>query len=291
MARWIADRLLEGEELPSSQGLPTPRSASDNNPFALVRSASDIAASELPFVASPDGKRFAFLPPSGSEHPQLWLANRDGSGARQLVDLATTQAKLSEDEVGPIPSSSLFAPSFSPDGKKVYFMTDGWATSLALYVVDAKSLKTTFVSDANGYHVIDHCRDASLVGSLVAYRHSYSQMLSAVDWYFLLDAAGKSRGIVGPEPDSVDRFLANRCGVAVPAPENIPKLLLKRPGCNGMVLRYEPKRFLDGTELQLFYWVNERDAFRPLEAIDTEAPYPLGIDEAKSALWEQCGIE
>src|SRR6476659_8119154 len=95
-------------------------------------------------------------------------------------------------------------------------------------------------------------------------------MPDAVDWYFLLDAAGKPRGIVGPEPDSVDRFLANRCGASVPAPESIPKLLLTRPGCNDMVLRYEPKRFLDGTQLELFYWVNERDAFRPLASIDPE---------------------
>ncbi|WP_437981143.1 TolB family protein [Sorangium sp. So ce117] len=284
LAEIIAARLLEGEAAPGSSGLPAPRSERDNNPFALVRPADEIAAEGPEFVLSPSGREFAFVRAEGGKYPELWIADRDGDNARLLVDLSVTESTLVDGERGTIPSESLFAPSFSADGRSLYFQTDGWATSLALYSVRSNGGGVRFVKDANGYFVIRQCRRRSLVGSLIAYRHSYSELpASAVDWYFLLDPGGKQLGVVGDGPESVDRFLEKACGLG-----RAPEELKGFPGCDGQVLRYEPKRFLDGGVLELFYWVSIKDARRPFNQWSEDWLGPLGVEEARATLEENC---
>ncbi len=290
LAQMLASKAL-ADELPNGDGLPRPRSASDNNPFALVRSSSDMAKDTAQIVTSHDGKRLAYLVSRGGVLRSLWVANRDGTEAREVVSLDGSVATLPEGDKGTIPSEALFSPSFSADDKSVYFQADGWATSMALYSVDLKSGAVRFVSDANGYEVIGQCRDKSLVGSIIAYRHSYSELpLGAVDWFFLLGQSGKAQGALGPTEENVERFLHNRCGDAQRAA--VPALLKQRPGCNDFVMVYKPKRFLDGTELPLFFSVPADKANRPFESLDVEdVGLAFDVDEAKSILLDQCGIE
>jgi hypothetical protein len=220
------------------------------------------------------------------------VANIDGSNARQVVDLANSRATTPEGTTDLIASDALFSPSFSADGRLLYFQTDGWATSLALYSVNLRTGAISFVTDANGYEVISECRDASLVGSLVTYRHSYSEMpLSAVDWYFLQDKNGKRRGVIGPTEENVERFLTNRCG-APAARASVPAYLKQQPGCDGFVLLYRPKRLLDGTELPVFFSVAKEDAARPFESLDIEQQgMALYLEDAGELLRERCAIE
>jgi hypothetical protein len=290
LAQMLASKAL-ADELPNGDGLPRPRSASDNNPFALVRSSSDMAKDTAQIVTSHDGKRLAYLVSQGGVLRSLWVANRDGTEAREVVSLDGSVATLPEGDKGTIPSEALFSPSFSADDKSIYFQADGWATSMALYSVDLKSGAIRFVSDANGYEVIGQCRDKSLVGSIIAYRHSYSELpLGAVDWFFLLGQSGKAQGVLGPTEENVERFLHNRCGDAQRAA--VPALLKQRPGCNDFVMVYKPKRFLDGTELPLFFSVPADKANRPFESLDVEdVGLAFDVDEAKSILLDQCGIE
>ncbi len=292
IALMLADHLAPDSlatETPTGDGLPRPRSASDNNPFALVRASGDLAHDGTPIVVSHDGKAMAFIPSVVGQHRVLWVANIDGSNARQVVDLANSRATTLEGTTDLIASDALFSPSFSADGRLLYFQTDGWATSLALYSVNLRTGAIAFVTDANGYEVISECRDASLVGSLVTYRHSYSEMpLSAVDWYFLHDKNGKRRGVIGPTEENVERFLTNRCG----APPSVPAYLKQRPGCDGFVLLYRPKRLLDGTELPVFFSVAKEDATRPFESLDIEQQgMALYLEDAKELLRERCAIE
>jgi hypothetical protein len=277
---------LEGAS-PEDGGLPAPRSEADNNPFAMVRSAQELAEEDEGVVLSPDGASFAFVRAESGSHHELWIADLDGSNARLLVDLRTSVGKLAEGETGLIPSDHLFAPAFSADGRSVYFQTDGWATSLALYSVNVKERRFRFVTDANGFMVIRKCSKKSLVGSLIAYRHSYSELpLRAVDWYFLLDASGKRLGVVGDAPESVDRFLEKTCGHG-----RAPAGLKSLPGCDGEVLRYEPERFLDGTVLELFYWVSIANSRRPLRGSWSDGEWlgaPMGPGEAEASLAERC---
>jgi hypothetical protein len=295
IALMLADQLAPdgvATKVPSGDGLPRPRSASDNNPFALVRSSGDLAHDGTPVVVSHDGKSMAFIPTVSGTPRVLWVANIDGTNARQVVDLANSRAKLVDGETDLIPSEALFSPSFSADGRLLYFQTDGWATSLALYSVNLRTGAIAFVTDANGYEVISECRDASLVGSLVTYRHSYSEMpLSAVDWYFLLDKNGENRGVIGPTEDNVQRFLINRCG-APTTQGSVPAYLKKQPGCHGFVLVYRPKRLLDGTTLPVFFSIAKEDAARPFASLDIEQKgVALYLEEAKELLRERCAIE
>jgi hypothetical protein len=287
LALRIAARLLDGAAAEDGPALPVPRSEADNNPFALVRPADEIAEEGPAFVLSADEKRFVFVRPEGDVFPELWIADIDGLNARRLVDLRTSVSTLPEGESGTIPSASLFAPAFSADGRHVYFQTDGWATSLALYSVSLKDAGVRFVSDANGFFVIRQCEKKSLVGNLIAYRHSYSELpLSAVDWYFLLDASGKKLGVVGDSPGSVDRYLEKTCGLG-----RAPARLKALPGCDGEVLRYEPKRFLDGSVIELLYWVSIKDARRRPRGDGSDGEWlgaPMGPAEAEASLAERC---
>jgi len=288
LAQQFAVSLADGAASPPL-GVPIPRSHDDNNLFALVRSSTEIAAEEHEgFILSHDRKRIAFIVPEGGRFPALWLADADGDHARELVHLERTQAKLQDGTQGAITSESLFSIAFSPDDREIYFQADGWATSLALYAVDVKTGSARFVVDANGYFVIDSCRRASRRGNLVAYRHSYTELASAVDWYYLLDPSGRELGVLGPAPENVQRFLGSECGP--PKPIRVPAKLKARPGCEGMLLRYEPRRFLDGSVLPRFYWVAESDAFRRFESLDIERRgLPLDVNEAESSLAERCG--
>ncbi len=153
--------------------------------------------------------------------------------------------------------------------------------------MSAKGGDLRFVSDANGYFVLRKCEKRSLVGSLIAYRHSYSELpVSTVDWYFLLDPRGRSSAWWATRPESVDRFLEKTCGLG-----RAPARLKARPGCEGEVLRYEPKRFLDGSVLELFYWVQVKDARRPLVGNWSDGEWmgtPMGPAEAEASLAERC---
>jgi hypothetical protein len=287
LALQFAHELADGAKAVSLE-VPVPRSPYDNNPFSLVRSADDIALEERDgFVISHDKKWIAFAVPEDSHVPALWIARADGTEAREIVHLARTNATLQDGSAGVIPSESLFSLAFSADDRSLYFQTDGWATSLALYSVNVKDGSVRFVVDANGYFVVDACRKRSLVGNLIAYRHSYVELQSAVDWYYLLAPSGRELGAIGPGPEYVERFLSKECGAPKPAP--VPPQLLRRPGCDGMLLRYEPRRFLDGSVLPRFYWVRKEDAFRAFERLDVEARgLPLDVADAEASLAERC---
>ncbi len=54
---------------------------------------------------SPDGKQIVFMGDGGNNQPDLWVANADGSGRKQIV-------KTDDIEIGP---------TWSADGKRIYF--------------------------------------------------------------------------------------------------------------------------------------------------------------------------
>lgn len=56
---------------------------------------------------SPDGLRIAFISTKGGATPQIFVANADGSGVRQLTE-----------------GSSNASPAWSPDGRKIIFSSN-----------------------------------------------------------------------------------------------------------------------------------------------------------------------
>jgi hypothetical protein len=294
LARTLAERIRTNAG-PGVDGIPAPNAPENNNPFGFVRSANEMAAGPTPIAVTHDARRFAFAR-RDSGVSSIWMANADGSSARKLFDLATDRAKLPEDRgVDVIGTSALLDLQFSRDDRYVYFQTDGWQTSLALYRVDVRTGKTSFVVDATGYSVIGQCeKDRALEGSLVAYRRSYTTLLGeAFEAYFLLDAQGRQRGVVGQDPEKVTNFLTTRCSGHAPNPlptsPRIDPKLKSFPECGTGVLRYAPVRFLDGTELPIFYVVKKPRAHAQSLSLDDADSPPLRLDEVLEGFEANCG--
>ena len=276
-----------------SEGTPptAPPSAADPDASEPGRSADDPAKAGRARLASPDGERVVFVQPEGPKgKPSLWVSRKDGGEPRKLVDVETAKVENPPRGITLAEATMIFDLSFSADGKKVYFQTDGWTTSAALYVVDLDGAKLRFVHDANGYTVIRACTDQQQVGLLIINQHSYFDPIpsSPVDWYFLIDEKGKRLGIVGPETENVDRFMAKRCGIGVAPPdppkaEVPPRLRTPRLDCGRYVVKHNPLRFLDGTGLELFFVTDKersKDAW----------PFPdvLSLTEAEPFVAANC---
>ena len=139
--------------------------------LAFTAQADDAGASaqDSQHVVSPDGKWNVFvrtLPGKeistgigGSAATELWQTSADGKNATVLV-----RAKESDEG-----SSNLAAFSdlqFSTDGRYVFFLSDAFATTRALHVVDTTNGKEHFICAAGSFQVIrsGEYRDCLLVG-------------------------------------------------------------------------------------------------------------------------------
>jgi hypothetical protein len=256
-----------------------------------VAAPAEVAAEQQGRAVSRDGKAIASVRTPVGGRPRIVVDAGDGRGERTLVDLAI--GTTPEPTVSGTPlreSSGLFSLAFSPDAQQLFFQADGWATSLALYAVSVDTGAVRFVSDANGYRVIDTCKDKRLIGKLVLFEHRYFDPLpqSAVDWFFLRDDRGQRLGIVGPEEHNVARFLARRCGVgkAPPPPARrkpAGKLARGPVRCGDQQLTAAPIALLDGTTLDFVRLVDEKAL-----AEDPDTPAMLIDAESARSLLEGC---
>lgn len=284
LASLLARQLRESSEadlLGRAKGLPAPRDPHDNNPGGLVLSGIEQAARALPAAVAHDRKHFAFVRRQG-ESGTLWLSTIDGSRLEQLFDPERDQAKL-HDGRGLLPSAALFDVQFSADDRAIYFQSEEWATSAALYRFELGHKQPSFVIDANGYRVLSDCtKRPALNGSLIVYRHTYDTLLGrAYDVYALVSPQGKSRGLIGPEPENVVRFLQSACTEQRPEPvpvSLVPERLKRFPPCRLGALRYAPVHFLDGTELPVFYVVAPEHQTGPLTLEMLRTP-PLALED------------
>jgi hypothetical protein len=147
-------------------------------------------------------------------------------------------------------ADGFYGPAFSTDDRTLFFMTDAWGDSRALYAIDLASTKTRFVAGMNAYQVIESCADPKLVGMLVGYPHfARLRGVRFIDAPVLMEPSGRALGLVGNEA----RFLARRCGLGVAPPEPRPATIPRRPPpdrpfrCGDETLEYTVLDFLDGT--------------------------------------------
>jgi len=118
---------------------------------------------------------------------KLVLTGRKGDPEHQLCDFRNKQ--------------------FSSDGRRLYFLTPGWATSGALHVLDTKNGDERFLLPANDLLVLNFCpnkyKDYLVVRSRRAFLFG-----GGYDWYWLYDPSGKKE--LGPlgdfaNPDDMSR--------------------------------------------------------------------------------------
>lgn len=133
------------------------------------------ASQECSTEPRPDELRRINVDGSGDK---LLLKGRKGDAKHQLCDFRQKQ--------------------FSSDGRRLYFLSPGWATSDALHVLDTRSSEDRFVTPANDLLVLGFCPN-KYKDDLVVLAHRYFALGGSYDWYWLYDAAGKKEiGPLGP---------------------------------------------------------------------------------------------
>jgi dipeptidyl aminopeptidase/acylaminoacyl peptidase len=153
-------------------------------------------------VLSPDWKWIAFIRTIAGKKiatgageadvTELWQIRADGKEPTALV-----RAKES-DKMETI-LAGLSKPQFSSDGKLVYFLSEAWATSGALHVVDSRNGKEHFVCPALEFEVVPsgEYKDCLLVS-----QHRYFVGGGSYDWFWLLRSDGKEVGPVGEDTEN-----------------------------------------------------------------------------------------
>ena len=104
---------------------------------------------------------------------------------------------------------------FSSDGKRLYFLTPGWATSGALHVYELRSARAAFRAAGQRLLVLNFCTEQIPGRSRRLSSTAISVFGGSYDWYWLYDAAGKKElGPVGhfDNPDAMVQGGARRCG-------------------------------------------------------------------------------
>jgi hypothetical protein len=84
---------------------------------------------------------------------------------------------------------------FSSDGRRLYFLTPGWARSDALHVYDVRASEERFLLPANDVLVLNFCR-SYYKDHLIVLSHRNFFLGGSYDWYWLYDPAGKNE--LGP---------------------------------------------------------------------------------------------
>ena len=97
-------------------------------------------------------------------------------------------------------------PQFSTNGRFVFFLSDAWATSGALHVVDTTNGKEHYVCPGLDFEIIasGEYRDCLLVA-----QHRYFIGGGTYDWFWLLRPDGKEVGPVGEDTENFKATYGN----------------------------------------------------------------------------------
>jgi len=155
---------------------------------------------------APNGRTVAFIrgTPGDSvntaleheETTELWIIGVDGSNARRLV-----RGRAADD-----PKQALAAlqdPHFSPDGRRIYFLSTAWVTSAAVHSVDVATGAERFVVPGNSLDVVPSGRFA---GHLLVGQHRYFLGGGSYDWIWLITPEGRDVGPVGESDEALETF-------------------------------------------------------------------------------------
>jgi len=150
---------------------------------------------------SPDGKWIVFvrsipdkkLSTGNGEAPvtELWQIRADGKEPTLLV-------RSKESDKMETMLAGFSKPQFSTNGKLVYFLSEAWATSGALHVVDTTSSKERFVCPALEFEVVP---SGEYRDHLLVQQHRYFIGGGTYDWFWLLKPDGKEVGPVGEDTE------------------------------------------------------------------------------------------
>ena len=190
-----------GQSVTTRDGNLFYRASADAAQRQLTRTGLDRDA-----VLSPDGRTIAFIrgTPGDSvaagagqkEATSLWTVGVDGGGARMHLSGRTAEAP------GQV-LAALQAPRFSPDGRRIYFLSAAWATSGAVHVLDLSTGSERFLVAGNSLDVVP---SGEYAGFLVVSQHRYFLAGGSYDWYWLFSAEGEEVDAIGEDERALDEF-------------------------------------------------------------------------------------
>ena len=147
-------------------------------------------------ILSPDGKSIVYIrtvPKNGYEY------KGGDSIPTEIVfmDLESKQEKVilkEEPSTDPYKTLKDFSePLFSSDSQILYFLSNAWVTSSAVYALDLKTLKTQFIIDGNDLAII---KSGDYKNYIVIDRHQYYVDGGSYDYSWLVSPNGKVIGQV-----------------------------------------------------------------------------------------------
>lgn len=157
-----------------------------------------VSAADAPVgVLSADGRWRAYV----NDADELWLHEADGQTKRRLL------VPHPDDD----PKRNLTGfnnPAFSPDGRVLFVLVMGWATSNALHRIELGTGSTRFLSDANDFKVL---ADGPQAGKLAVLRHMYRPQGGTDDVWYLITDDGKKLRRIGDEA-ALEKLLRARTG-------------------------------------------------------------------------------
>jgi len=160
-------------------------------------------------VLSPDGRFVVFTRAGEKKSDEMGCRGSGDTLMRISVD-GTKEFALVRSFASTRPERQLCgftAKQFSSDGRLLYFLTPGWATSGALHAYDFRTLKERFVVDANGFAVLSRCKGEHK-DRLAVMRHKYFVFGGSYDWYWLYDPRTKKE--IGPLGEIEDKELGKQ---------------------------------------------------------------------------------
>lgn len=185
---------LRGQSVEARDGDLFFRAGCDAGARRLTSSGAD-SDPEL----SPDGRTVAFVRGDPAGGTSLWTIRADGTGARRWV------TSTAGDTVPERTLARFQSPRFSPDGRRIYFLSDAWATSGAVHVLELATGAERYVIPGNSLEV---ARAGRYAGYLLVTQHRYFDGGGSYDWFWLFTPDGREVRTLGDDDDAVDRFRA-----------------------------------------------------------------------------------
>jgi hypothetical protein len=184
-----------------------PRVVSEGNGIVLERDGSRKELTRSPQdiepVLSPDGRLVYYTRRAAGPRDEQFCGPKADELRVVSVDGKDDKLVLGGHRGDPEAQLCDFSnKQFSADGRRLYFMTPGWAASGALHVYDLRTRDERFLLPANDFLVLSFCKNEHK-DDLAVRSHRYFVFGGSYDWYWLYDSSGKKE--LGPLGELADR--------------------------------------------------------------------------------------
>jgi dipeptidyl aminopeptidase/acylaminoacyl peptidase len=157
------------------------------------------------------------------EATELWITTADRTKSRRLVSGRTSDSIERS-------LADLSSPRFSPDGRRVYFLSRAWVTSDAVHAVDVASGREWFIAPGNSLEVIPR---GPFAGCLLVAQHRIREEGGSYDWTWLLTSRGKTIAVAATDSTDEPQRIATWMSGKVPVGAlGAPRKKFSRANCS-----------------------------------------------------------